>query len=84
MSVNITNSFLSVLGSSESSSYRWINTTDSFGSVLGCPADLNQSGVVNVIDVLTWLAVFGETCNDGEYGCLGDVNNDGVVDISDL
>jgi len=52
---------------------------------LSCPADINHDGVVGITDVLTWVALFGETCNDDQGpGCMGDVNRDGVVDVADL
>ena len=44
-----------------------------------CPGDINDSGTVNVMDLL---AVLDEWSCTGE--CIADVNNDEVVDVLDL
>lgn len=43
-----------------------------------CPADLNNDGMIDNMDLAVLLAVFGET------DPAGDVNHDGVVNILDL
>jgi hypothetical protein len=47
-----------------------------------CPADFNQDGTVDVIDLLTLLDEWG-TCIDGE-SCPADLNGDDAVDVLDL
>ena len=44
-----------------------------------CPEDLNGDGVVNVLDLLLVLAVWGPC-----PGCPEDLNNDGTVNVLDL
>ncbi|MBT4584394.1 MAG: hypothetical protein HOC93_04860 [Phycisphaerae bacterium] len=44
-----------------------------------CTGDIDESGIVNTIDVLLLLAVFGQS---GES--IGDINADGIVDVTDL
>ena len=44
-----------------------------------CPADLNGDGVVDVLDLLAVLAVWGPC-----PGCPEDINGDGVVNVLDL
>ncbi len=45
----------------------------------GCPADVNQDDVVDVLDLLAVLSAWGQTGDIPE-----DVNDDGVVDVLDL
>jgi hypothetical protein len=45
-----------------------------------CVGDINGSGTVDVVDLLSLLAVWG-SCPDG---CDQDLNSDGIVDVSDL
>jgi hypothetical protein len=47
---------------------------------LDCPGDLNGDGYVNVLDMLSLLALWGPC----EGGCPGDLNGDGFVDILDF
>ena len=44
-----------------------------------CPGDIDDSGTVNVMDLLAVLDEWGCT-----GACIADVNNDGVVDVLDL
>ena len=44
-----------------------------------CPADINGDGSVNVSDLLSLIAAWGD-CN----GCVEDIDGSGVVDVSDL
>ena len=45
-----------------------------------CPADTNDSGTVNVTDLLELLAAWG-TC---PAPCPPDINDDGSVNVTDL
>ena len=48
-------------------------------------ADINESGNVDVADLLLTLGAFSSTCQTGAAGgCIGDVNADGRVDVADL
>ncbi len=49
------------------------------GCPSGIPADVNGDGVVDVLDLLAVLSVWGP-CPD----CVEDINDDGVVDVLDL
>lgn len=54
----------------------------SFGACGGeCPADFNDDGVVNGVDLVIFIFNFGP-CPDGR--CPWDVNGDSTVDLSDL
>jgi V8-like Glu-specific endopeptidase len=44
-----------------------------------CPADINEDGVVDVLDLLELLSAWGPC-----PGCPADINEDGVVDVLDL
>ena len=48
------------------------------GFAVPCSADLNQSGAVDVNDLLTMLAAWGNECT------AEDINGDGIVDVEDL
>ena len=48
----------------------------------GCPADLNNDGVINLADLGILLADFG--CTAGPGNCPGDVDGDGDTDLADL
>ena len=81
MSIDIKNSFLSSLGplgSLESSSYRWTKTAGSSEPSLGCPADINNDGVVDVTDLLELINQWGQA------GGPADIDGDGIVGVSDL
>jgi hypothetical protein len=58
----------------------WVdNIVDFFGLVGGgCPADVNNDGTVDVLDLLAVLADWGGS------GVPADINGDGVVDVLDL
>jgi hypothetical protein len=43
-----------------------------------CPTDIDENGVVDVLDLLSVIALWGDT------GGSGDVNDDGIVDVLDL
>ncbi|MCH2139115.1 MAG: FG-GAP-like repeat-containing protein, partial [Phycisphaerales bacterium] len=59
-----------------------LSTADqSSGTQDGCPGDTDDSGVVNIDDLLTVIGQFGNDCNGG---CTGDTNDDGVVNIDDV
>jgi len=47
--------------------------------LIGCPADINQDGVVDVLDLLAVLNAWGDC-----PGCPEDITGDGVVDVLDL
>lgn len=46
-----------------------------------CPGDVNGDGTINLTDIATLLANFGQT---GATWSTGDLNGDGLVDLSDL
>lgn len=46
---------------------------------VGCPADLNNDGTVDVLDLLAVLSAWGPCVS-----CATDINRDGVVDVLDL
>lgn len=52
--------------------------TDAFGTA--CEGDTDGSGTVDVVDVLSLLASWGNCSGD----CPGDLNGDGLVDVIDL
>jgi hypothetical protein len=56
---------------------QWVE--DNLVEPLGCPADLNGDGVVNVSDLLVLLSAWGDN-----PGHAADLNGDGVVNVSDL
>jgi hypothetical protein len=47
-----------------------------------CAGDLDETGVVNVIDLLDLLAAWGACPNEGD--CPADLNDDDVVNVMDL
>jgi hypothetical protein len=47
-----------------------------------CPADIDGSGAVDIMDLLTVIAEWG--CVELSDPCLGDVNGDGMVEVIDL
>jgi hypothetical protein len=49
------------------------------GCEIGCPADIDGNGAVNVSDLLNLIAVWGD-CD----ACPQDINGSGSVDVSDL
>lgn len=55
-----------------------IVTRTCVGTTPDCPADVNDSGSVDLGDLNIVLASFGQTTSNG------DTNNDGVVDLADL
>ena len=57
-------------------SFGWETWIERF--VVSCPSDINGSGTVDIIDLLSVLAEWG---NDGG---AADVNADGLVDVEDL
>ena len=53
-----------------------------FQPAASCPADVNGDGVVDVIDMIAVLAVWGQT---GDPGWIPeDINDDGIIDVQDL
>jgi dienelactone hydrolase len=46
----------------------------------GCPEDINQDGLVNILDFLAFNSFFGQSCID----CQEDINGDGLVDVNDF
>jgi hypothetical protein len=72
-------------------SYIAIEATSSFASLIQgvqvpyeyynhyCPADINQDGLVDVIDFLELNSAFGNTCV-----CRADIDRSGVVDVLDF
>ncbi len=50
------------------------------GEMSPCPADINDDGIVDVIDLLAVLGAWGPC----EPDCPEDLNEDGVVDVIDL
>ncbi len=55
-----------------------------FETTLGCRADINADGVVDVADLSQMLAAFGAACGDPVYDADSDLNGDGVIDVADL
>ena len=49
-------------------------------TVVNCPVDLNNDGVLNFFDVSTFLSNFNGACTPG----VGDFNNDGACDFFDV
>jgi hypothetical protein len=49
-----------------------------------CPADINDSGAVDVDDLVAVILTWGCTGPPGSGGCPADVNASGVVDVDDL
>jgi hypothetical protein len=47
-----------------------------------CPADVNNSGAVDVNDLLA--VILGWGCTNPPGPCPADVNGSGVVDVNDL
>ncbi len=52
------------------------------GPVDTCPADINNSGTVDVSDLLIVIGTWGPCADPSD--CPGDINNSGTVDVSDL
>lgn len=69
-------SAITVLGTGKDSIEVEITPTE-IALVLGCPADLNDSGAVDISDLLILLSDF-------EAGAGGDIDGDGMTDITDL
>ncbi len=55
----------------------------SFLQPCGC-ADINGDGIVNVLDLIDLLLVFGQSCPAPPALCPEDINCDGTVDVLDL
>ncbi len=55
-----------------------------FETTLGCRADINADGIVDVSDLSRVLAGFGSACGDPAYDADSDLNGDGVIDVADL
>lgn len=58
-----------------------LTVTVLLGEVVPCPADLNNSGAVDVQDLLILLGAWG-SCGKGD--CPADLNDSGTVDVQDL
>ena len=63
-------------GGFELSGGYWVSQT----TPQGCPADIDNSGTIDLSDLSIVLSQFGQM----GVGLQGDVNNDGAVDLSDL
>lgn len=55
----------------------------SFLQPCGC-ADINGDGIVNVLDLVDLLLIFGQSCPAPPALCPEDINCDGTVDVLDL
>jgi predicted outer membrane repeat protein len=60
----------------------WIDGGGNVFSEICCPADLFEDEVIDVIDLLALLALWGPCPPDGP--CPADLNGDGTVEVTDL